>query len=340
MVTWRIESGPLSKVGKTAINVVSRIFPTLLFLSLIFVGFRIDKNDPKIFVAYVALAVNTVILLANIWHSAVRHERQINEYAGKFEQLIKEHDRERRKYERRARVLERKARYAEAMLCIHHAVHQSRDATWYLEQCGRKEAVYHAAALRELLKPCMDAVVQALAVVTGTPNRACIKLLGGKKDDDNLLKHVRTLCRDSVSAELNKKRDAEEENLHKVGQNTAYRNILRDGEPYFFSNDLPSGKFYENTSKKLWANGALPYKATIVFPIQHVRSAKGAGAIQQSTRGFLCVDASIINTYRGGYDTELVAIVADALFPVLEELQALQDNERAEQQASLAAASG
>ena len=205
MVTWRIESGPLSKVGKTAINVVSRIFPTLLFLSLIFVGFRIDKNDPKIFVAYVALAVNTVILLANIWHSAVRHERQ---------------------------------------------------------------------------------------------------------------------------------------NLHKVGQNTAYRNILRDGEPYFFSNDLPSGKFYENTSKKLWANGALPYKATIVFPIQHVRSAKGAGAIQQSTRGFLCVDANIINTYRGGYDTELVAIVADALFPVLEELQALQDNERAEQQASLAAASG
>lgn len=264
------------------------LYPTILVVYLLGVGFHASEDDPRVFVAYVGVFVYVLVLLAQLAYLTHKYE----------------HD----------------SRYAGAVSCIQKAVLSARVAATYLEQCNDGDADYEVARVQLLLMPCMDAVAQAYSIVTGTQNRACIKLFGGEKgklEPD----HVRTFCRDSVSTKECHDLDQKERDCHKIQKNSSYEEILYNGKPYFFCNDLRRLEpLYKNSSKDRYPNKELPYKACITVPIRAPKDqTDGSSDSEQdfSTLGFLGVDTNTPNRYGEPRDIELGRIVADMLYVVL-----------------------
>ena len=267
------------------------LYPTLLVIYLIGVGLHANKDDPRVFVAYVGLFVYVLLLLIQVWYLTYKYGRD--------------------------------SRYAGAVSSIQQAALRARDAAAYLEQCNDGDAKYEVAELKSLLTPCMDAVAQAYSIVTGTRNRACIKLFGGVKgESEPSLDHVRTFCRDSLSTKDAFDVDKQERDLHKVRKNSSYEEILYNGQQYFFCNDWRRlGKLYKNSSKGRYPkNQELPYKAHITLPIRSPKTYAADTSNQEedvSTLGFLGIDTDTPDRYREPRDVELGMIIANALYVVL-----------------------
>lgn len=306
------------------------VYPTLLVCYVFFVGLKVNSDDPRILVSYISLCAYVLFLLVQLWWLNTESERKTREAEARHEAKMRETE---TRNDQRMRELDtcheqnaRNARYAEAMSCVHGAIHRVRDATRYLDRCIAGEVDYEVADLKDLLKPCMDSVAKAFTVVSGTSNRASIKLLDGP-EEHHVVDHVRTFCRDSVSARDFFDRDKDEGHRHKVNGNTAYHEILYGHKPYFFENDLQSlGGHYHTTQ---YPDGKLPHRARIVLPIQYVRTDLEMRAAPSQpkilTLGFLSVNANATNVYREPYDVELGLAIADALFSVLKRAELAHD---------------
>lgn len=210
----------------------------------------------------------------------------------------------------------RKARYAEAMRCVHDAVHELRNTTAYLKQCKLKDLSYEYAAFTKHLQGTLDAMSTAFTLVTGTKCRAAVKIMGGQNDQGL---HVKTLCRDSNSEKHCKCKDDIEGQEHLISQNTDYNMIMHNGRNYFLHNSLNDDPNYLNSSKQHY-KGKLPYAASIVLPIRLVKLVS-EGTIKkprQKVIGFLAIDSSSRKTFTEKYDVQMGATIADAMYPVLD----------------------
>ena len=88
----------------------------------------------------------------------------------------------------------------------------------------------------------------------------------------------------------------------------------------YFSNNIPHEKGYSNSSFQI--NKKLPYSSTVVWPIRklvYVQDKKADELLnqEQDIIGYLCVDSARRNVFQEGYDFEMGAIIADALFVFL-----------------------
>jgi hypothetical protein len=131
------------------VYVVHVVYPSLGVVGFIWGGAKAGANDPRVLASYIALCVYVLLLMATTAYIAAKFSR--------------------------------KARYAQATSCIHAAIHRLRDANWYLERCISGEVSYEKAHLQKLLQPCLGSVAKAFTLVSSSTNRACIKVLGGKK---------------------------------------------------------------------------------------------------------------------------------------------------------------
>lgn len=224
----------------------------------------------------------------------------------------------------------RKSRYSEATKCLHSALHASRDAYHYLDWCksdDHKKIQFNEKQLCSYMKTTLTSIADAFTIVTGVRCRCSIKVLG--QDDKNQL-FVKTLARDEVSRTECKQKDSSETNAHLVSLNTDFCEITEGNLDYFFVGNLTKYVNYTNTSMKKH-NGfrgkkwTLPYKSTIVWPIRYVydefETGNGNDTNENDTNedlyGFLTVDSSSMNAFIERYDVQMGALLADALFPVL-----------------------
>jgi hypothetical protein len=161
-------------------------------------------------------------------------------------------------------------------------------------------------------------VVQGFNIVTGTRNRACVKLLGGPRLD----KHVKTYARDTVSAKENRTKDQTEGEQHKVSANSAFLTLAGGKNRFYLSHDITERpEHYLNSRKDVLGEKELWYKSVIVFPIRlavDTPQIEGEARIERDTElGFLAVDCARRNVYDERYDVMICNIIADALFAVL-----------------------
>lgn len=260
-------------------------YALLLTVSLLAIG-ATEAKDLKVLIAYIAVFIYVVILLLFLAYFIISYAR--------------------------------KARYAEAMYCIHSAIHEIRDLHAYLEYCRKNPITYERAHFEEVLRTVLDSLIQALDIVSAVGNRACIKVLTGGEGHE----FAQTLCRDSASNIRHKDDDHNEHDKHLIDRNTDFHLIVKGEKRYFLCNDLTKYPNYMNTSLGPNIHSAvpwsLPYVSSLVLPIRLAKDASGTGATRIRVFGFLAVDSAARGAYRERFDVEMGAIVADALFPLLE----------------------
>ena len=254
--------------------------------------FGTHENKEKII--YFGLYIYVILLLGIFVYYAISSSRQ---YAQIYNTHYIPH--------------ERRARYAEAMRSIRDAVLRLNEANIYLHRCIKEEADYEPAMLKDFMRSALDAVAQAFAIVTGTRNRVCVKVLSGQKGSE----YTKTFSRDNLShlESSANDRDKDEKRTNTVNDNTAFLLIIQGKRPYFFSNNLERYPNYDNTSKD--KNGKLPYKSTIVCPIGYAQMP--ASDAQKPLLGLLAVDSNVTDMYDERYDIPLLELVAGAVFSVL-----------------------
>ncbi|WP_183361148.1 hypothetical protein [Geomonas limicola] len=219
----------------------------------------------------------------------------------------------------------KKARYAEALACMHEAIHQSRDIYHRLDWALNKKIHYEHHEFKNDLVRVLTSAVQAFNLSTGVKCRLCIKVVGIK--DNAPEAHyssyfVTTLARDGVSNEQCLASDKREGQSHLISDNTDFNLIIKRVRSYFFSNDVLNLENYENSSFQLKPENK-KYRSTIVWPIRYVycenehhgccREGK-----DQDIYGFLAVDSNSRQTFSERYDTQLGLILADALFSIFD----------------------
>jgi len=208
----------------------------------------------------------------------------------------------------------RKARYAEATICLHQAVHEIRDAGTYLNYCVDGGQKYELAEFKLYMTRMLESVVRAYAIVTGTNCRAAIKLLG----NSGKVSYVKTMARDSTSAQYCRDKDKNESNRHAVTKNTDYNLILNGGRAHYFSGDIVGAKDYLNTSREEYGD-KLPYSSVIVLPVRSATIPQpDSDADKYRVLGFLAVDSAARNVFVEKYDVQMGAVVADALYPIMD----------------------
>lgn len=258
-------------------------YAALLIATYFAVGAH-EARDTRILVAYVGVFAYVLILLTLLAYFIISYSR--------------------------------KARYAEATICIHAAIHRLRDIGRYLDRCAVNHQLYENEKVKDEMRASLDAVAQAFSIVSAVSNRACIKSLAGTNAS-----FVHTLCRDSVSHQKHRDADKKEGDRHQIDKNTAYREIIRGERSYFLSNNLPKlageGR-YDNTS----ANWHESYVSCLVLPIRCVIEQDELENKELQKRiqvlGLLAIDSAGRGTYRQRYDVDMGAIVADALYTVLD----------------------
>lgn len=219
----------------------------------------------------------------------------------------------------------RKARYAEAMYSIHSGIHFLRDYQGDFENICDKGKI----ECKRRLSKVVTAFANAFSLVTGTHCRACIKTLElrditqdkfkqlSTKDRATYL-NVTTFCRDSSSA---RGENVDDKYTHPINGNTDFLELYLNFEKrMYFSNNIPHEKGYSNSSFQI--NKKLPYSSTVVWPIRklvYVQDKKADELLnqEQDIIGYLCVDSARRNVFQEGYDFEMGAIIADALFVFL-----------------------
>lgn len=233
---------------------------------------------------------------------------------------------------------EKKGRYVEAIQLIHNAVHLARDVYWYTESCQNATETerlnFEKTRFKLLLASCLTAYREAFTLVTGVPCRASIKVIGvlGGGDTDM---YVRTLVRDQLASQSCKNQDSQEQKQHTILGNTDYKQIFKRQRDFFFSNNLlEEGQSYENSSLpddgrgvKVYTddNWPLPYKSALVWPIRYtlcIDDLPNESSLDkerdQTLYGFLTIDCTEKDVFDEKYSVQMGAILADALFPIMQ----------------------
>lgn len=104
--------------------------------------------------------------------------------------------------------------------------------------------------------------------------------------------------------------------------NTDFKNIIDDGDDFFFCNDLSAEivNGYKNSHwdaprlKQMAQDDSYPYRSTVVWP---VRAKVGpAQAEAWNVIGFLCVDSPNRGAFDAKLDTPFGQLIATAFYPV------------------------
>lgn len=116
-----------------------------------------------------------------------------------------------------------------------------------------------------------------------------------------------------------------------VEDNTDFFTILRNGDRHFLNNDLP-GEMANGYKNSHWPREQIaqfqredswPYRSTIVWPIQGLPYQAG-GHAEMDLAGFLCVDATPVDTFRKDFDVPTGESFAHALYSGLATYRASQ----------------
>jgi len=237
------------------------------------------------------------------------------------------------------RKMPRAERYAYAFRGVHTAIHILRDQIGV--EAGR-ESSSSPSEVKRCLEEVLGAVAISFTILTGTPTRACIKVIKtdppeGKAIEelppDERMKfcYARTLCRDFATAEQIGKL-AEDPTSAPISHNTAFSFLFSDVlRRCFIHNDLPMaagrGQYLNTSLNKYRAGGtdkwSLPYRSTMVWPIRRITSEPRKSPNSsiftgsQEILGYLAVDSPLRKVFVEEHDFEVGALVADALYMFL-----------------------
>jgi hypothetical protein len=131
---------------------------------------------------------------------------------------------------------------------------------------------------------------------------------------------VKNLYRDSFAT---KTRDTElyKKTNHTIIGNTPYQkivnNILKGNKEklHYLNNDINSNADYENTSREVYQNSALPYLSELVYPILPFTWDKKTN--NYNCIGFICIDCDKKNSFDDKYDIGIISGVADGIYDII-----------------------
>jgi hypothetical protein len=227
----------------------------------------------------------------------------------------------------------RRSRYA-TVTDKFEAVHASlKELNTYLTQIALADPNIEQfeKSVRGELEYLLDCVAEIFGIISGTTCRTAIKVIHVRSDKI----YVYTLTRDKRSNRTNRSRDQERfDHLRdSLEANEDFHSIFTETARYFFEGDLTRRINYLNSSFPSaggqwrgtnWLHRTLfpgwgwplPYRSTMVFPIQQTESETFAfdppGCI-----GFLAIDGRFRHQFRARFDAPLGMSVADALFSPL-----------------------
>lgn len=211
----------------------------------------------------------------------------------------------------------RKAKYADAVICIHGAMHFLRDAFFMLESGDSRGA--YAGALENSVKE----FSKAYTIILGCNVRACIKQIFGDENrpENERVMMVSDFCRSD--SKINPKPDF-------VTDNSDFKKLLFDENlSYFFSNNLLKEETYENSH---WTDERgnprkKEYIATIVWPI-HKKRNDPTGGERHKLLGYLCIDTLRKSKFHEEFDTQLGLAYADALYMLFYRLKEIEEDKK------------
>jgi hypothetical protein len=172
------------------------------------------------------------------------------------------------------------------------------------------------------LREAAVSLAEAFAVSTGASCRAIVKWLPEPPAEPSTLDAWPVF--DLVRSDRPRRRPSGSDF---VGNNTDFLQIMERQTSSFVDNDL-CGSFlagrYENShwTRDAVEAGKVDYRASIVVPIglfgDEPEGDDAEDADVPDVVGFLCVDASTTGSFDGQRDVHLAAVVANALYPVLD----------------------
>lgn len=220
----------------------------------------------------------------------------------------------------------RKARMAEANIPLHKAYHYLRNA-WYSWRTGATEE-----PVLEIISRSLREFASAFSIITGAHCRTCIKTTYIPNELLNDVDGGGSIPSRSWAAQTYCRSDDAKERCHESGHdwiddNSDYEELMKaDHEPgtrRFFCNNLPyPGYKNSHYSSSEMKEGKMAYSATIVWPIQ-----KKLKDSPHDLLGFLCIDSKTRNVFMKGYDEEIGASYADALYMFLQPVLAQNNPE-------------
>jgi hypothetical protein len=234
----------------------------------------------------------------------------------------------------------RRERYAYSFDQIEGISASLRDLNTYLgsSQSGDQPE----KLVRRELTSILDRIRELFSMLTGTRCRVAIKCLFS----DNEEIFIYAVTRDSRSNEINARNDKErlEKRCDTLKDNDDFHLIFEEQARWFIENNLPRKRNYRNSSFKLYGEPpskvallrdfgwTLPYRATMVFPIQQ-RDSENLSFEPGGCIGFLAVDSGSPNVFKDAFDGPLGASLANALFAPLSKYVALLDKSGGEESA-------
>jgi hypothetical protein len=237
-------------------------------------------------------------------------------------------------------TLSRKIKYVSINKYLHNCIHDLRDWSTFLFQKLNdiKSQQINIEDINSIsinqLSSMLTELASAFSILTGASCRTAIKTIYEK----NGRLYVTALARDKISMQenLNKDEQRYKDNSDPVNDNEDFEMLYSKFSlkiRCFFCNDLTKKRFYKNTSFKVYGQPSdnidliasinsiigksekwtLPYKSTIVWPIQQ----QGASFLtikHKECFGFLCIDSESRNVFNKDWDIYIGAEVADALY--------------------------
>ncbi len=219
---------------------------------------------------------------------------------------------------------------------IHEAVHTIRNAYYYLRLCkdqSHPKIEFNESDFKEYLISAMTAASIAFSLTTRKECRTCIKIVSSCQEGKNLC--LDTLARDRESTEKCKQAD---ENLLRnptpLNEHDTVYKIMSGHINFYISNDLSQSKesdYFKSLThydKKdaLSEDWPLPYISTILSPIRYSSFRDEYSRFNDISKnenelyqyyGFFAVDSKHKNIFTET-EHEMVAIISDALFPLLD----------------------
>lgn len=244
----------------------------------------------------------------------------------------------------------RKEKYANINHHKHRCIHLTRDLTTYLQEniaTADPETVKKMVGMA--LQQIMNELAELYTLLTGTKCRATLKTVYSR----NGKLYVYAMARDGKSADTNKKKDKERQsgNLDPIEENVDFSYLYDDFGPNsrcFFCNDLTTKRNYRTSSFKVYGNPPenvsihdrwsqfvrhekdwpLPYRSTIVWPVQQRESRLLPLRDTLGCIGFLAIDSESRNVFREKWDFPIGATISDALFHPLKLYASLEKNDQ------------
>lgn len=217
--------------------------------------------------------------------------------------------------------LQRDAHFAAAMPTVRLAFEKLREAS----HAGN---VGGSAQFKEHIKDSLDEISKSFAIITGSVCRTSVKEIlymasgvatkqTGTAEGDETQFIVKTYCRNNTYHESQSQSGA---TVDRVILNTDFKMIFDESNEvdYFFCNDIPNSKHYINSHMRDNDVTSLPYRSTIVWPIQ--RSTGPDEGRRFDLWGFFCVDSMGVNVFNEGTDISLGAAYASTLYSVFQQV--------------------